>query len=404
MSQNLNRSYVLSAMVLAFFCITFFTYSAFGAVKKSVVPKSNQVAVMLDLSGAQSTLGQQAMNGFLLALQQLQGSDSVKAFFSLNNTQSDLKVAKTISEDLINVINIGAGFTDNNAVIAIGSLFQHAKIPFLSIGATDPSLPQRFGNMVFLVPFGDNAQAAAAAEFSYPKLGDTVAILWDSSAEYTTTLPKYFKTRFEELGGKVLLDESYDGGCNLSTLAKKIKAVKTQPKFIYLAGLPSCIGKTINSLRQADIKQPIIGGDGLDTPNLWQNANGSINDVWFTTHAWISEKNKSPSMQQFLKAYSNQYGQLPSDAFAALGYDTANLIVNVINRAASTTPLAIINALEGTQSFEGLTGDISYSKTQHVPKKTVWVIHINNGKRQLADHFTPMKVPPALTQTKGHSK
>ena len=204
-----------------------FSSSAYSAKSTSPQPLLPTTGVMLDLTGEQSSLGQQAMNGFLLALQQQKIKESTNNLYSINNTQSKTMLAKSAAKSLISKISVGTGFTDNNAVIAVAPYFEKNKVPFLSIGATDPSLVQQYKQSVFLVPFGDNTQAAAAAEFSVKKFGKNAIVLWDSTSNYTKSLPKYFATRYQQLGGKILLNQSYKGGCDISSLAKKISSTAT---------------------------------------------------------------------------------------------------------------------------------------------------------------------------------
>lgn len=354
--------------------------------------KSIKAVVLLDLKGGQSTLGQEAMNGFLLALQQAPLEMSSLLYISLIDTESNQETAKQAAIETTHLVSIGAGFTDNNSVLTVGKYFQNNKTPFLSIGATDPKLPQLFGNQIFLVPFGDNTQAAAAAEFADKKFGKNAVVLWDSTSDYTQNLPLYFKTRFKELDGVITLDRSYPGGCDISNLATAISQLETSPDFIYLAGLPDCIGDVINSLRQAGIQLPIIGGDGLDTPNLTKDS--TIDNVWYTTHSW-QESNKA---RVFVKAYQNLYQTAPKNAFAALGYDTANLVLKTLSEAKTTDPNGIYEALESIKNFEGVTGAISYSSHSHVPKKSVWIIEINQGKKKLAKHFIPKGIPSPIDE------
>jgi branched-chain amino acid transport system substrate-binding protein len=265
-------------------------------------------------------------------------------------------------------------------------------VPFLSIGATDPALPAVIGNTIFLTPFGDNTQAAAAAEFGQLEFGRSVAVLWDATSEYTRTLPRYFRTRFEELGGNVVLDASYGGGCDISALGRLVQELSRRPHFVYLAGLPDCIGNVVASLRAAGVTEPIVGGDGLDTPKLLYP--GPTSNVWFTTHAWLSEQTGTPEAREFIAAYRDAYGAAPADAFAALGYDAARLMLAILRRAQS--PRKIFYALEHTEGFKGVTGLISFSPLSHVPLKTVWVIAVQNGEKSLARAFVPASVPPPI--------
>jgi len=348
--------------------------------------KPTAVAVMLDLSGSQASLGSEAMKGMVLAVSQLNPTESQRLLVSLNNSQSNDKIAHKTAKYLFKNVALAAGFTDSNAVIAVGPELVKSKIALISIGATDPRLPAMFNNQVFLVPFGDNAQASAAAEFATKKFGKKVAILWDKSSDYTIELPQYFAARFKQLNGNILLNQSFSGcSINIKPHANKLKQVD----FVYLAGLPNCIGQTILSLRQQGIDKPIIGGDGLDTPNLLQSA---LSNVWFTTHAWLSQQNKNNKVQQFLKDYKQFYGSMPQNAFAALGYDAA-MIINLANTKAQSSQ-AITEALEKINSYIGISGTISYSPQHHVPIKTVWILEVANGKQKLATQFIPTKIVP----------
>ncbi len=350
-----------------------------------------RIAALLDLQGAQSSLGRPAMNGFVLGLEH--GSiDELIAFSTLVDTKSDPQATQSAARQVVSRVSLAAGFTDNDSVLIAGPFFQRERVPFLSIGATDPALPEVVGNSIFLTPFGDNTQAAAAAEFGRREFGSSVAILWDSTSQYSRTLPRYFRTRFEELGGNVALDVSYDGGCDITALGQQV--VSQRPQFVYLAGLPDCIGDVVASLRAAGVTEPIVGGDGLDTPKLLEGEPGPTTNVWFTTHAWLSAQTGTPEAKEFIGLYRDAYGAPPSDAFAALGYDAARLMLDVLRRA--RTKRGIFRALEHTEGFKGVTGTISFSAESHVPLKTVWIIAVQNGEKNLARALVPDSVPPAI--------
>jgi branched-chain amino acid transport system substrate-binding protein len=355
--------------------------------------RTTQISVLLDLQGTQASLGRPAMNGFVLGLQQ--GIEHRRIpFAALIDTKSDPEETESAARHVVSRVSLAAGFTDNDSVLIAGPFFQRAMVPFLSIGATDPALPEVVGNSIFLTPFGDNTQAAAAAEFGQREFGSTVAILWDSTSQYSRTLPRYFRTRFEELGGNVALDASYDGKCDITALGQQVGELSQKPDFVYLAGLPDCIGDVVASLRAAGVTEPIIGGDGLDTPNLLEGSSGPNINVWFTTHAWLSEQTGTPDAKEFIAAYRDAYGAAPSDAFAALGYDAARLMLDVLRRARNQS--GIFYALEHTKGFQGVTGTISFSSESHVPLKTVWVIAVQNGEKGLASAFVPESVPPPI--------
>jgi len=359
-----------------------------------------KVAVLLDLQGSQATLGQPAMNGFVLGLRQANSLQSPKIFASLLDTKTDPEITRDAAKQVTPAVSVAAGFTDNDAVLLVGPIFQEKKIPFLTIGATDPALPEVIGDHIFLTPFGDNTQAAAAAEFGITEFGSTVAIIFDNTATYSRTLPQYFQTRFEELGGEVLFNMGYPGGCSVTSLATQIFNLPSHPSFVYLAGLPDCIGDVVASLRSAGVAQPVLGGDGLDTINLLGGTNGATDKVWYTTHAWLSTETGTPLAKKFIADYKAAYGSPPEDAFAALGYDAANLLLDALKHADNVQPGKIFDALEATENFTGVTGTISFREGSHVPLKTVWTIRVSDGELSLAAAFIPESVPSPIIPPK----
>lgn len=356
-----------------------------------------EIALLLDLSGPQSSLGRPAKNGFALALHERAGSDSPALAATTIDTKTDDEATRTAAEETASKVASGAGFTNNESLLIAAPIYQRAGTPFLSIGATDPALPELVGDRIFLVCFGDNVQAAAAAEFAHREFGATTAILWDSNTQYTRTLPRYFRTRFEQLGGEVLLDESF-GGCDLSAAGARIAGLPKPPAFVYLAAMPECVGDQIASLRASGVGAPIVGGDGLDTPDVLESGSGPTSDVWFTTHAWLSAETGTQRARKFVRAYEEAYGEPPTDAFAALGYDAARLLIDAVGRAQDASPEQIAAALEATRDFEGVTGRISFTEHRHVPSKTVWVVEVADGERSLAGSLIPERTPPPLPE------
>ena len=92
-----------------------------------------------------------------------------------------------------------------------------------------------------------------------------------------------------------------------------------------VSALPNDCGVIVNQLRAAGIETPVISGDGFDTPLLVEVGGEGSRNVYFATH--MSFENQSPLVQNFAKAYKAEYGIDPENAFAALGYDAARLLI-----------------------------------------------------------------------------
>jgi branched-chain amino acid transport system substrate-binding protein len=351
------------------------------------------------LTGAESALDLPAANGAKLAVKQINAAGGVNGAqieLIVHDSKYDMAVTAQTAKQFVeqDKVPLFIGYTDTDSVLASGPTFQNAKIPFITVGATSPKIPTQVGDMMFLACFGDNVQAAVGAEYSYKTFGHNAYFLWDKGIEYTTLLGAYFKARFTELGGTIALEDSYaDDATDFSAQITKIKALSPQPDFYYVAAMPYNIGPIVKQFRDAGLTGPIVGGDGYDTPDLISVAGAAADNVFFTTHALMDATGGTDGIKKFMADYKAEYGHDPENAFAALGYDTINLLVDAIKRAGSTDSAAVKAAIEATKDFQGITGAITFSADSHVPQKGVTVIAVKGGKFTLGAELVPEKVP-----------
>ena len=281
------------------------------------------------------------------------------------------------------------GFSDTDMVLAAARVAAKNKRVFLTSGATSPQLPRQVPRYLFLACFGDNVQAAAGAEFAVNTLkARTAVVLYKQGSSYARLLHGYFETRFKALGGKVLTVRGY-------TLADIQAKADGLPKadLVYFAAQPDDVLPGIAALRGAGIAAPILGGDGLDIGAAWKG-NAAADKIYFTTHAYLGADNPAPRVQAFRAAYAKAYPGQQADAFAALGYDTARLLMAAIKSAGGTQPQAVRKALATTTGFKGVTGTISYRHGSRIPAKSVSIIAVAQGRQTLAATVLPRKIPP----------
>jgi branched-chain amino acid transport system substrate-binding protein len=351
------------------------------------------------LTGDESALDLPAANGAKLAVKEINAAGGVlgkQIEFIVHDSQYKMDVTAQTAKQFVeqDKVPLFIGYTDTDSVLASGPTMQTAKVPFITVGATSPKIPSQVGDMMFLACFGDNVQAAAGAEFSFKKFGKNAYFLWDKGVEYTTLLGQYFKSRFTELGGTIVLEESYDDkATDFSAQIAKIKALPTKPDFYYVAAMPYNVGPLVKQFRDAGIDGPIVGGDGYDTPDLIKVAGDAANNVFFSTHALMDATGGTDPIKKFITAYNKEYQHDPENAFAALGYDTVYLLADAIKRANGTDSAAVKKALEETKDFKGITGSVTFSADAHVPQKGVTIIDVEGGKFTLGAEVVPEKVP-----------
>ena len=359
-------------------------------------PNPIVMGAIYNLSGSQADLDVPSSRGALMAIEDANREGGVLGRplrLVLENGESKPAVVEKKTADMLNrfpTMSVMIGLSDTDMVLAAAPVAAANQRLFLTSGATSPRLPAQIPKYLFLSCFGDNVQAAAAAEWAYQDLGArTVSILFNNDKSYTRLLQGYFQTSFKQLGGKVVSVKGYKPDDLIQAIQSLRKA-----DFIFLSAAdPSEALKLARLLRKAGFSTPILGGDGFDSEDVWQK-HPDINDVFFTTHVYLGPENDDPKVVAFRKAYSETYqGNIP-DAFAALGYDTVRLLMMAISEAGSPDPAKVLDALAGIREFEGVTGTMGYTPDNRIPRKSVTILQIEGGKRKLVRQLLPERVPP----------
>ncbi len=369
------------------------TISASGFARAAELPPITLGAIY-NLTGSQSGLDIPSSRGARLAVQQANEKGgvlgrAVDLVVVDGESLPDVLVERT--EAIFHThpsISALLGLSDTDMLLAAAPVAaRHGRL-FLTSGATSPELPAEVPRYLFLACFGDNVQAAAGAEWAYRERGArTAVVLFNAEMSYAQLLHGYFTTRFKEMGGDVRLTRGYTPGAYDQALADLPNA-----DIIYLAAGPDDAVAMTALIREAGIMTPILGGDGFDTEGLWK-AHRDIDGVYFTTHAYLGADNTDPKVVAFRDAYTQAYqGDVP-DAFAALGYDAANLILAAVARAGSSDPQKVLSALPDVR-LDGVTGSLTYQDGSRIPTKSVAIVAINGGQRHFVGSFLPTRIPP----------
>ena len=358
-------------------------------------PLPVEIGAIYNLSGSQAELDILSSRGARLAVDQMNRKGGVlgrPVHLVMVDGESKPAVIKKRTIELLEKhpsVSAIMGLSDTDMVMASAPVAAGYRRLFLTSGATSPQLPSQVPVYLFLACFGDNVQAAAGAEWAYQYLSArTAAVLFNSSQSYTRLLQGYFQTRFKELGGRVVSMESYTP----DTMRQSIRRLSKAVGLIFFSAMPEEAPRGVAMMRRMGFSAPILGGDAFDSEHLWQK-HRELDNVFFTTHAYLGPDNPDPQVAVFRKAYVRAYPESTPTAFAALGYDAARLIMAAAAKAGSADPDDIRQALSKIQKFQGVTGIISYPADSRIPSKSVTVLQIERGQRRLVRNLLPAGVP-----------
>ncbi|ATW24760.1 ABC transporter substrate-binding protein [Candidatus Formimonas warabiya] len=368
----------------------------------SLVPskplEANDVKIGLnyELSGNVQIYGENTVKGIELAAEQINKNGGVLNGLKIQlvkaDNKSNSKEAVSVQENLIKNQEIVASLGPATSAIAIaaGAIAMKYRVPLITTTGSVPSVTVNSSgsvqDYVFRNCFTDPYQGAAGAKFIFKSLGlKKVAILGDSSSDYSKGIISTFEKSMQSLGGKIVSKEYYVGGnSDFQVQLNKIK--DSEAEVIYLPGYYNDAGQIIRQARTLGIDIPFVGGDGWDSSELVTIAGAeALNNTFFTNHFLCSDKD--PVVQAFSSLYRNRYGENP-DGFAALGYDAMYLLADAINRAGNVNGEDIKDALASTKEFKGLMGSLTMDQ-DHNPVKDVFVIEMVNGEQVLKERIHP---------------
>jgi branched-chain amino acid transport system substrate-binding protein len=341
------------------------------------------------LTGTTATFGQSTNNAIQMAFDEINAAGGVlgkKVRVIVEDDQSKPEEAATAVTKLINQNHVVAmlGEVSSSRSLAAAPICQANGVPMISPSSTNPRVTQ-VGDYIFRVCFIDPFQGEVGARIASDVLKlKKVAILSDVRNDYSVGLATFFRQHFRQYGGEVVAEQSYsEGDSDFRAQLTQIKSAN--PEAIYVPGYYTEVATVARQARELGITVPLIGGDGWDSPRLWEIGGEALNNCYFSNHYSVDDP--SPVVQKFVTDYRKRYNQTP-DALAALGYDAARILADAMTRAKSTSGDKVRDALAATKDFQGVTGTITINSERNAVKPAV-VLKIENGKFVYVDTVKP---------------
>lgn len=323
-------------------------------------------------SGTESSFGINTHKGVLLAIDEINKNGGIQGHqlkvVIADNKSKDKNVIPSVNEliknnDLIALI----GEVASSRSLLAAPIAQKYKIPMISPSSTAPALTQ-VGDYIFRACYIDAFQGQIMANFAFKELKlKSIAIFKDKDSEYSQGLASYFIKTFEKLGGQIIADESYTSG-SIDFKSQLIYIRSQKPQALFLPGYYNDVGLIARQARQLGIKVPLLGGDGWDSPQLFQIGKDSINGSFFSNH-YTSESHNSVNIA-FVKSYREKYGTTP-DGLAAMGYDATKILLQALASTKNISHDEIRQQLTKIKNFSGVTGSISIDQNRNGVKSGV---------------------------------
>lgn len=359
------------------------TASAASGAEDNVI----KIGVVCTLTGGKALYGEGAKNAVTMAAEEINASGGTYKveIVDIVDDASDSKQA----------VNAYNSLEPKNPEAVVGAFFSSVTLPMtelanntgmllLATGATNAAVtidkPTVFRNC-FIDPY----QGKMAALFAKDLGATKAAIIYAKDDDYSNGL----KDAFVENAAANGIEVVYTGECTTTDTdftAQASQAVASGADFVFYPCFLDTVPLFVQQVRDAGYDGIIVGGDGWDGSDT-TGIEDYFNNCYFTNH--YSSEDTSPSVQAFVKKYTETYGAESLNGSAALYYDAIYMLVKAAENGGGTDTASLVKGMTG-MSFSGVGGDIYLDENGDAIKPIV-INTYENGKIKFLKSLAPEK-------------
>ena len=345
-----------------------FAAAALAAILSTPAAAQNiRIGFHAPLTGFAAADGKSAVQGAELAVEQINAAGGVNGR-KLELVVQDDQARPDQAVPLANKY-IGDGFklvvsgSYSGPTRAAASVFQGAKIPYISAYAIHPDIT-RAGNYVFRTSFMGEVQGRAAAKFIGDNLKKRKVTLVTLNNDFGQALSAGFKEVAGKFGIEIGSEYTYAmGDRQLGSIVASVR--KDNPEALYVSGYFFNGGPLVAQLRAGGVTAPIVGTEGFDTHNFISIAKDAAEGVMITTS--LDRESKLASMRKFITDYETKF-KAPADMVAASTHTAIYVAAEGLRRGGADDTGKIRGAISGLKDFEVATGKISFNELGEIYK------------------------------------
>lgn len=344
--------------------------------------KTYTIAYMGPLSGADSALGINEVNGVELAIDEANAKGDLPFTLKLDKTFDDQgaeaqgqPVSQRVVDQPAIVAVVGPAFS--GVTKAAGQTFSDANLLFLSPSASRTNLTtlgfKTFGRLV--AP--DSAQGPEGANYIAKGLKAKKVYIISDKSEYGQGLADEAEASLKTAGVTVVEEGVPAKTTNYRPIVAKIKTFAAD--VVYYAGYYSDAALFVKQLRADGVTAKFVSGDGTNDDQFIKGAGAAANGAFLT--CGCGDPSTDPNAAGFVSAYTAKYGSAPG-AYSAEGYDAANAIIAAMKGLgddAGDRAKVADAVLKG--SYKGLTKEVKFDDKGEVATRTIFVYEVKQGKR-----------------------
>ena len=331
------------------------------------------------LTGRYSDIGVGGRNGVQLAVEEINGSGGIhgrRVELIVKDDRNDPDTAVQVDRELIRE-DVAAIIGHMTSAVTMAAIpLMNSERMLLISPTTSTSALTGIDDFFFRTAGTNDILAVALADYLMERTAvRRMNVIFDSSNRaYTETFIKAFRSRYEELGGRLTLVASFSGGND------PLRDVISQTLL-----LPSCDGVLIlacgldaawicQQIRKQDPDIPLFATGWPMTQEFLEHAGKSADGVRFIDY--FNWNSKTPLYVQFQKSYRERFAVPPSFS-AVYAYEAARVLFEALIK--NSDPRALKETILDIRRFSGLFGDFEIDAFGDAHRKP-FMLYAENGR------------------------
>jgi branched-chain amino acid transport system substrate-binding protein len=365
------------------------------------------IAAVFPLSGKLGTFANEVLRGIQLAIEQNSDREGEP---SIGLLVKDTEPSRpSFLDDVSTLLNFDRPIAVLGPLLsknlpAMAELTERSRIPLITPTATFPNV-RRLGTFTFSTALTYNLQAKRIAAYATGDLGFQRFCILHPDTAYGREMARLFAQEVRQHEGEIIAIESYEEGkSDVGAQIQRMKAedlkryglavpvdpTKTEGKLtkldkkvlytpgfdvIFVPGRASDVGLIAAQLNFYDMKVPLLGGNGWNTPDFSRTADHSIDGAVFVDGFFADSPN--PNIQDFVERYKKRFGNVPT-LFAMQGYDAARLVIEAV-RGGATSGESVRDYLLTHQDLPALSGPAAFAQDGTL-NRPLFLIQVKRGR------------------------
>jgi branched-chain amino acid transport system substrate-binding protein len=343
-----------------------------------------KIGVIQPLTGSVAYNGTTDVNGSRLAMEERNAKGGVlgkKVELVIEDGVCNPAKSVNAAEKLIQRDKVAAlsGAFCSSATLAVMPVAENYKIPLVTGVSSMADLTEKGNKWFFRATETDALLAKSFAKILHDELKLQKVAFVGVNDDFGRGAVNEFEKQMTALGATSVMKEYFDHGTtDFYTLLTKLRASGADGVFVAAETQDGSI--FVKQKSEFGLKTKVFGVGSWATADFIKLTGPAAEGIYAAVP--YAATMTTPKNKAFVDAYEKKYHEMPGK-YGAAGYNAINILMDAIERAGSTDPEKIREALTKTD-YEGPNGKFVFDATNQAHGFNIVLVQLQGGKPVVA--------------------